>query len=141
MMGQVRTGGCQCGAVRYEASGEPIVVALCHCSMCRRAGAAPTVAWAMYAEYSVRMTTGAPAIYRSSPEARRGFCAACGTQISFTADFIPGLIDLTVGSFDHPEGLPPSLHYWDSKRLPWLQLADGLPSYAEFPPMDEARSG
>jgi hypothetical protein len=135
MAEQVRTGGCQCGAVRYEANGEPLVVALCHCSKCRRAGAAPAIAWAMYRDERVRVTGAPPATYSSSPGAQRAFCSRCGTQISFTADFIPGLIDLTVGSFDRPEDLPPSLHYWESKRLPWVRFADELPRFPEFPPM------
>ena len=58
----------------------------------------------------------------------------CGTQVCFTATFLPGLIDMTIGSFDSPETLPPTLHYWESKRLPWLQLADDLPRFPEFPP-------
>lgn len=132
---RMRTGGCQCGAIRYEVRGEPLFVALCHCSMCRRAGAAPAIAWAMFQEPQVRMTNQPVATYRSSAEGRRGFCRECGTQIQFTGDFIPGLIDLTVGSFDHPEDLPPSLHYWDSKRLPWVKFADDLPRHADFPPM------
>lgn len=129
------TGGCQCGKVRYSVSGEAIVVALCHCSMCRRANAAPAVAWAMFAQDQVRFE-GEPKTYRSSPAAMRGFCAECGTQLCFTAEYIPGLIDLTVGSFDRPESLPPTLHYWDSKRLPWAQFADDLPRHAEFPPFE-----
>ena len=57
-----------------------------------------------------------------------------GTQISFTADYIPGLIDVTIGSLDHPEQVPPAFHYWESKRLPWVHFSDELPRYAEFPP-------
>lgn len=125
-----------CGAVRYEVIGSPIVVALCHCTMCRRANAAPAVAWAMFQQDHVRFTVDQPTEYCSSPRARRGFCHRCGTQISFTADFISGLIDLTVGSFDQPELLPPALHYWESKRLPWVQFADELPRHAEFPPFE-----
>ena len=132
----LRSGGCQCGAVRYEASGEPVVVALCHCAMCRRANAAPAVAWAMFSDAQVRFVGAQPTQYQSSPPARRGFCGQCGTQISFTASYIPGLIDLTVGSFDQPDSLPPSLHYWESKRLPWVQFADALPRHAEFPPFE-----
>ena len=131
---RVREGGCQCGAVRYVAEGEPLLAALCHCSMCRRANAAPVVAWAMYPQSQVRFLQGPPATYASSPEAQRGFCTKCGTQLCFTATFLPGLIDMTISSFDSPETLPPTLHYWDSKRLPWLQLADDLPRFAEFPP-------
>ena len=130
------SGGCQCGAVRYEASGAPIVVALCHCTMCRRANAAPAVAWAMFQQDQVRFIADEPKQYLSSQPARRGFCEHCGTQLSFTADYIPGLIDLTVGSFDEPERLPPALHYWDSKRLPWVHFADALPRHAEFPPFE-----
>jgi hypothetical protein len=54
--------------------------------------------------------------------------------VCFTATFLPGLIDITIGSLDSPESLPPTLHHWESTRLPWLHIADDLPRYAEFPP-------
>lgn len=131
-----RDGGCQCGAVRYRASGEPAMTALCHCSMCRRAHAAPAVGWAMFDAAQVAFTGSAPTIYESSPGARRGFCPRCGTQISFAADYIPGLIDVSIGSLDDPGVVPPALHYWDSKRLPWLRIDDALPRFPEFPPTE-----
>jgi hypothetical protein len=127
-------GGCQCGAVRYAVRGAPLLAAICHCTMCRRASAAPAVAWAMFAQDQMRFTRGPPAIYASSPEAQRGFCATCGTQISFMASFIPGLIDITIGSLDQPEAITPTLHYWHDKRLSWVRFDDGLPRYPEFPP-------
>jgi hypothetical protein len=129
-------GGCQCGAVRYRITGSPVMAALCHCSMCRRAHAAPTVAWAMYTETQVEFTAGQPTTYESSPGARRGFCARCGTQISFGADYIPGLVDITIGSLDDPARVAPDFHYWESRRLPWVHFADNLPRYPEFPPTE-----
>ena len=135
MSAETLQGGCQCGAVRYRVSAAPIVTAICHCAMCRRANAAPAVAWAMFEQSQVTFIRNAPTTYKSSPEAERGFCSTCGTQISFTASYIPGLIDLTVGSLDHPEAVGPALHYWDSKRLPWVRFADDLPRHAEFPPI------
>ena len=129
-----REGGCQCGAVRYAVRGEPLMTAVCHCTMCRRAHAAPAVAWAMFRDDQVSFVKGPPATYASSPEAKRAFCAACGTQISFTATFMPGLIDITIGSLDHPEAISPTLHYWDSERLPWVRFDDDLPRYPGLPP-------
>lgn len=134
MDAETLSGGCQCGGVRYVARGRPAMVALCHCTMCRRAHAAPMVAWAMFEEAQVEFVEGPPAKFASSPGARRGFCGHCGTQICFTADFLPGLIDVTVGSLDDPERLPPELHYWDAERLPWVQVADGLPRHDGLPP-------
>jgi hypothetical protein len=136
MSGRQLEGGCQCGRVRYRISGEPVLAALCHCTMCRRASAAPAVAWAMFQEPQVVFLQDRPASYASSPAARRGFCPACGTPICFTADFLPGLIDVTIGSLDEPELLAPTLHYWCSKQLPWLHIADDLPKFPELPPFD-----
>lgn len=127
-------GGCQCGAVRYSVTGEPIMAAICHCTMCRRAGAAPAVAWAMFPEAQVAFAGDERKMYASSPEARRGFCAACGTPISFTASFMPGLIDVTIASLDDPESIKPTLHYWHSKHLSWSEFADALPRHPELPP-------
>jgi hypothetical protein len=90
----------------------------------------------MYQQSQVTFTRQALATYKASSEAERGFCSTCGTQISFTASYIPGLIDLTVGSLDHPEAVTPSFHYWDSKRLPWVRFSDDLPRHAGFPPFE-----
>jgi len=136
MPNQKIEGGCQCGAVRYIINGDPIITAICHCTTCRRANAAPTVAWAMYQLDQVKFGTNQLKSYAASEEVKRGFCPKCGTQISFEADYIPGLIDITVGSFDDPEMVKPSMHYWHSKHLSWVEFSDSLPRHAEFPPQE-----
>ena len=136
MTGDVFEGGCQCGAVRYHARGTPMMAAICHCSMCRRAHAAPAVGWAMFQQSQVVFTGALLREFASSEEARRGFCGACGTQISFTASFLSGLIDIALGSLDDPEAIVPQLHYWHSRHLGWAEFADGLPRYPELPPFD-----
>lgn len=130
-------GGCQCASIRYRITGEPLLTAICHCSMCRRASAAPAVAWTMYRQAQVEFLGNEPKLYESSPGCRRGFCASCGSQISFSADSMPGLIDITIGSLDDPNRVVPTLHYWDSKRVSWLHLGDDLPRFPEFPPEPE----
>lgn len=129
-------GGCQCGAVRYEITGAPMVTAICHCTTCRRANGAPVVAWAMFEKGQVQFATEQPKKFAASSEVQRGFCAKCGTPISFEAEYIPGLIDITVGSFNDPEAVKPTLHYWHSRHLSWAEFADSLPRFPEFPPME-----
>ncbi len=132
----VLTGGCLCGALRYAVRGDPLLTTLCHCSICRRAAGAPLVAWAMYPLRDFVLERGKLATFASSPGVERGFCAACGTTLSFAADFIPGLIDVTIASLDEPDELPPQLHMWESRRIPWLVLGDDLPRHAELPPQE-----
>ena len=130
-------GGCFCGHIRYVADGEPVMTAICHCSMCRRAAGAPMMAWAMFPADAVRFETQRPATFPSSPGVTRGYCDRCGTQLTFEGDVIPGLIDLTIGSFDNPAAVTPQFHYWDGRRLPWVVPGDGLTRHPEFPPQPE----
>ena len=127
-------GGCLCQSIRYLVREEPVAVALCHCSMCRRSAGAPLVAWAMFPLDGFDFVQGKPAVYASSSGVERAFCGSCGTQLTFTADFLPGLVDVTVASLDDPAVLPPRMHIWESRRLPWLTVADELPRHEELPP-------
>lgn len=137
-MTDTQEGGCRCGAVRYRVSGEPLMAALCHCRDCRRSTGAPMVAWALYEASQVEFVSRAPATHLASPGVQRGFCARCGTSLSFTADYLPGMIDLTLASFDAPERIAPRFHTWTSQALPWMATQDALPRHREFPPMASA---
>jgi GNAT superfamily N-acetyltransferase len=129
------TGGCFCGAVRYEAAGIPREVSHCHCSTCRRAAGAPVVTWATYPVAALRWTSAAPAVLRSSPPVRRSFCQACGTALAFFTAGEPAWIDVTVASMDQATAMWPDDHIWTADRLPWLVLDDDLPRW----PRDHAR--
>jgi hypothetical protein len=60
------TGRCHCGAIRYQAEGEALTHALCHCTDCRRHAGAPMVGWTMYPQGAVKVTRGTPKVYVSS---------------------------------------------------------------------------
>jgi len=128
------TGGCLCGEIRYETTGEPFHLTNCHCSMCRRASGAPIVAWFSVPREELRWVQGAPKRYRSSTQATRSFCARCGTALTYEADAYPDEIDITTCSLDDPELVPPTDHTRTSSRLRWVKLADGLPQHAEARP-------
>ena len=124
----VISGGCLCGAVRYEASGTPYNVTHCHCSDCRRSSGAPFVTWASFRRDEFRFTTEEPRLIEWAGRLR-AFCPHCGTQLTFVSGMGADEVDVTVSSFDDPEVVEPRDHTWTEDRLPWIQLADGLPVY------------
>ena len=65
-MGEIFTGGCLCGAVRYRITAAPVEALYCHCRMCQRAHGAPVIAWLTVPLDSFAVTAGNPAAYPSS---------------------------------------------------------------------------
>ena len=126
----MRTGGCYCGSIRYEASGPAISQAICHCTMCRGTSGAPCVAWFTVPSQAFRILVGQPTRFRSSDHATRTFCPTCGTQLTFADDGSPDEVDVTTCSLDAPAEVPPRGHIFTRSQIPWLKLADGLPQYA-----------
>lgn len=130
-------GGCHCGAVRYEATGTPQHVALCHCADCRKSSGAPTVSWAAFAEAEVVVTRGMVKTYNSSGKALRSFCETCGTGLFYSnADFLPGIVDIQSATLDDPNSLPASAHIQTAERIAWMAQAHNLPQFERYPGMD-----
>jgi hypothetical protein len=129
------TGGCFCGAIRYEITAPAQDATICHCVDCRRAAGAPIVAWFTVARDALRIVRGEPAGYASNPAVLRQFCSTCGTQLTWRHDGSPDHVDVSTGSLDAPEQVPPLDHTWTSQRLAWLRINDELPQYpgAEAP--------
>lgn len=122
----LHTGGCQCGAVRYALYAEPEDVHLCHCRMCQKAVGNAFAALAPIRLQAFAWTRGAPALFRSSTIVDRGYCSRCGTPLSF--QYVDGdRIDVTIGSLDQPDRVPPACHYGTESRLHWLRHIDDLP--------------
>lgn len=127
-------GGCQCGAVRYEVSGEPQHVALCHCNDCRKSSGAPMVAWAAFADTQFKLVKGEPVTFNSSGSAMRSFCPKCGSGLYYrNAEFLPGIVDIQSATLDDPDALPPSVHIQVAERLGWMETAHSLPLFDRFP--------
>ena len=128
---RVLQGGCQCGAIRYAIRGEPFDETLCHCTVCRRSSGAPAVAWFSVRKDALEFTSGAPAAHASSEHGTRGFCARCGSQLTFSSSHHPDEIDVTAATLDDPERVPPKDHTFTSSSLSWARCEDGLPRFAE----------
>jgi len=128
------TGQCHCGAIRYQVSGDPKHVALCHCGDCRRSAGAPMVAWAAFAENELTVTQGSPKTINSSGAAMRSFCGDCGTGLFYrNAEILPGIVDIQSATLDDPDALPPGVHIQTAERIGWMTHAHELPSFERYP--------
>lgn len=127
-------GGCFCGRIRYETTGTPFHETNCHCVNCRRTTGAPSVAWFSVQRSQFRFTLGEPARFKSTSQATRSFCSQCGTQLTFESEDLPTEIDVTTGSLDAPDEVPPKDQTWTRSRLSWMVLDDRLPKHSESAP-------
>ena len=124
------TGGCYCGAIRYEVTGEPVNRTICHCDMCRGTTGAPCVAWFTVPASRFKLAGAAPTHFRSSAHATRTFCAVCGTQLTFADDASPGEIDVSTCSLQDPAAAAPTTQIYTDSRVAWFHCSDELPRCA-----------
>jgi hypothetical protein len=127
------TGSCHCGAISYEAEGEPDHHALCHCTDCRRSAGAPMVGWIAFKEDQVRVN-GTPATYASSERGRREFCATCGTGLFYrNAAYLPGIVDIQSSTLHTAADVPPGAQIQVAERLPWMSQLNDIPAFERYP--------
>jgi hypothetical protein len=126
------TGGCMCGAVRFQVEGRASWIAICHCASCRQHTGGILNGAAGFSKSAVRFE-GKLSAYESSPGVRRYFCACCGTSLAYQNERWAEDIHLFVGTFDEPEMLKPEFHIFAGERLDWLSLSDHLPRYRTTP--------
>ncbi len=126
------SGTCACGEVSISASNSIGNNCYCHCESCRQASGAPFLAWTSFPNDLVEISGNSFSIHRSSPNIERGFCASCGTTISYRNLTLTNEIDLCTALLVDAEDLAPVAHIWLSDKLPWVQLNDGLPGYDEW---------
>ena len=119
------SGGCMCGRIRYSAHIGNDEAYLCHCRMCQRSSGNVSLAMKNVRKAEVRWERE-PDYYQSSPIARRGFCSACGTSLTFEYPDSEKM-DLIVGTFDDPRRFRPTSHFGaESLHRAWLNT-EGLP--------------
>ena len=119
------TGGCQCGAVRYALTAPPTRPSVCHCRMCQRAGGAPYMAFVGVRRAEIEWM-GTPKTFASSTHAERGFCAACGTPLTYQFRGVDR-ISVTIPSLDDPEAVAPTMQNGVESRLSWTDGVRDLP--------------
>lgn len=128
-------GGCYCGALRYEAQGEPMMKAQCHCRECQHfTGGSANVFIAMPIA-SFAYTKGIPKQYSRGDLERavtREFCADCGTHVAGRSPGFPAVI-IKVGSLDDPSLFTPDLAIYTVDQQAFHHVPAGIPSFERLP--------
>jgi hypothetical protein len=124
------TGGCLCGAVRYEVHGPLRNVVACHCSQCRRTSGHFAAFTATRPEDLLLVESEGLRWYRSSAEARRGFCEVCGSNL-FWEPASGGRSSIAAGTLDPPTGLATAVHVFVEDAGDYYAIEDGLPQRAD----------
>ena len=129
----VMTGGCQCGAVRYELRGAPERVVVCHCRDCQRqTGSAFGMTMPVRRE-DFTLVAGKLKTYRRIAESGRpnigAFCGDCGSRIYNEPSYVEGMLNIKPGTLDDTSWLRPQEHYWVRGALDWVTIPEDLPKH------------
>ncbi len=127
------TGGCLCGAIRFEVTGPFLRASHCHCSRCRKHSGTAVCTQARVRREHFRLLAGEAAIrvYRPAPGAAvKAFCTTCGSSL-FGGSWPEGQeVSIRLGAFDGDPGMRPQYHTFVDSRAPWDEITDGLPQFA-----------
>jgi len=128
------TGGCLCGAVRYELSEAPVWSHNCHCSRCRKSGGAAFASNLFFPQQALSFSKGEELLSAFKvPEAERFthvFCSRCGSTLPFSNE-ARGLVGVPMGSLDGDPGFSPRVHIFADSKAPWFTITDTLPQHPE----------
>jgi len=124
----IRTGGCQCGAIRFRISGKLGRPSICHCRMCQKQFGGFFSALVTAPEDGIEWTRGEISYFQSSINIERGFCSDCGTPMAYRH---PGGLELAIGSFDERDDLQPQVQVNHDARLPWIEKIFDAPVHTD----------
>jgi len=128
------SGGCACGAVRYECSAPPAAMVNCHCRDCQRAGGSAYAPTVVVRSDAFRVIATQPTYYsvtaQSGHIARRAFCPACGSPLFASTSARPDFVGIRAASLDDPTWFHPTADVWTASAQPWDVME---PSVAKHP--------
>jgi hypothetical protein len=135
-MTDTKTGGCLCGAVRYEFSGDPAMQAVCHCSHCQKQAGSAFSTIIGVPDANVTVTQGATKSYidhgESGKTVERQFCGTCGSPLFSLVEVMPGMTFIKTGTLDDTSFFKPAVHVWAKSKQDWVDTGT-VPAFATNP--------
>jgi hypothetical protein len=131
------SGGCACGAIRYECTVEPVFMGNCHCRDCQRATGSAYFAAVVVREAAFKLVLGDPSWHESQADRghtiRRAFCSKCGSPVFIQNSASPKTRVLYAGSLDDPSWYRPSRDFYVASAQPWAVMNPDLPKDQKMP--------
>ena len=129
------SGGCACGAIRYECSAEPLFSANCHCRDCQRASGSAFASVLSVPKTALILTKSTPKYHRviadSGQIMERGFCPTCGSPLLVNWSAAPALVMIQAASLDDPSWHRPTMNCWTASAQPWDHMNPILPKFEQ----------
>jgi len=133
---RLHNGRCLCGAVTYVVTGDPVIVAHCHCEDCQRLTGSGHSTGAMFSEANLKLD-GPVAEYEltsdNGNQVTRVFCPSCGSPILGKNTGMPGFVTLTLGTMTDSGDLQPGVVVFTRNRRPWDIMDETIPSFEAQP--------
>ncbi len=130
------TGGCACGAIRYECSADPMMAANCYCTDCRHS-TGTAMASVMLVPKAALKITGTLKQFAvkgdSGAEVSRGFCPNCGSPILSLIGAMPEFVALKAGSLDDQSVFKPMVQVYLQSKPHWAPVREDLPKFDKNP--------
>jgi hypothetical protein len=131
------SGGCLCGAIRYEGTTDPIVQGHCQCRSCQQATGTGHISIMAVPKDAITVT-GELTFYEKPADSgnvvRRGFCPTCGSSVLNTNDGMADMLFLMAGCLDDPSQLEPQFVVFHERGQDWDHLDPSLPTFPGMPP-------
>jgi hypothetical protein len=132
------SGGCACGAIRYESTAEPMTMIHCHCRDCQQSSGGPFSSFIVVPKDAFKLLQGSLRFHPSPSEmggqTHRGFCVECGSPILGKPDAAPQIVAIRTASLDDPSRFTPQMDVWTCDAHPWDQMNPALPKFEKYPP-------
>ena len=131
------TGGCSCGAIRYEVAGLPLALYTCSCTECQTASGSAFALNMPVASKDLRFTKGQPKgwqrINSSGAKVTAWFCGDCGARLYGEREGRPESMTLRAGTLDDTSWLTPTIHFWTRSAQSWVVFPEGVTRYETQP--------
>jgi hypothetical protein len=115
------SGGCQCGAARYQITGAPLALYVCHCRECQKQSASAFGISLIVRRADLRLGQGTVGRWSRQTDSGRTltciFCTVCGSRLWHEGTYDPDVLSVKGGSLDSPPDLGPAIHIWTSRKL------------------------